>query len=356
MCMNVLLVGEFSSLHKYLKEGLLKNGASNVTLLANGDGWKSIKGADDLLYCNNGSVINKGLSGLYIINNLDQYDVIQFIHPRVYPTLFNLMLVKRLCKKGRTISLASAGNDFAIMEAYRNHRFDYYIFDQEPQMLEAYSKTTFSGRTHIKSDLWLADRADVIIPSLYEYSAGYEGRQNLNEVIPFPINIDEIKYTENDPHEKLVFFHGLTRESIKGTKFIRAALERLKDNYPNDVEIVIDGHMPFDKYIEVMNKTNVVIDQCCGYGYGISSCLAMAQGKVVMTSYHTKTKEAMHAVNTPIFELKPDVDQIYSKLIDVMDSKNRFLELSVQSRQFVETYHDYSKVAKQYCKAWGCEQ
>ena len=38
--MKILLLGEYSSLHRYLKEGLFEIGYKDVTLASNGDGWK----------------------------------------------------------------------------------------------------------------------------------------------------------------------------------------------------------------------------------------------------------------------------------------------------------------------------
>ena len=47
--MKVLLLGDYSSLGVALKEGLLQLGI-DVTLAANGDGWKKISGADTCLF------------------------------------------------------------------------------------------------------------------------------------------------------------------------------------------------------------------------------------------------------------------------------------------------------------------
>ena len=47
--MRVLLVGEFSGFYLNLKQGLQELGV-DVTLAANGDGWKQIPGADIPLF------------------------------------------------------------------------------------------------------------------------------------------------------------------------------------------------------------------------------------------------------------------------------------------------------------------
>ena len=47
--MKILLLGDYSSLHNYLKKGLVELG-HEVTLLSNGDGWKKIPGADGEIF------------------------------------------------------------------------------------------------------------------------------------------------------------------------------------------------------------------------------------------------------------------------------------------------------------------
>src|SRR5699024_360448 len=99
---------------------------------------------------------------------------------------------------------------------------------------------------------------------------GYRANK-VSRVLPFPINIEEISYTENIIKDKIVIFHGLNREASKGTGFIREAMEKLQENYKDEVEIIIDGYMPFDSYMKLLSKVNVVVDQCLTYGYGINA-------------------------------------------------------------------------------------
>ena len=57
--MRIALIGEFSLLHNYLKEGLINKG-HEVTLFSNGDGWKKMP-SDYKLY-NTG---RKGIKRIY---------------------------------------------------------------------------------------------------------------------------------------------------------------------------------------------------------------------------------------------------------------------------------------------------
>ena len=356
--MKVLLLGEFSGLHKYLKEGLLENGAE-VTLAANGDGWKQINGADlPLFYAWKGwhkpvrKVYHRLIHPYQIAKQFQGFDVVQAINPHLYHDLIDADLVCRIADQNGLFSLCSAGDDATTVEAYKRNFLDYYVYDLEKKPLDVFDEKTASGRRHIKTDKRIIDRADIIVPSCYEYYKAYESCRNAYKgVIPFPINSRSIEYRENIVKDKVVFFHGVNRELAKGTPYIREALEMLRDRYPNDVEIVIDGHLPFDRYLDVMSRANVVIDQCMGYSYGINTCVSMAQGKVTCAGNRKEMQEKV-GVLPPIVGIRPDPLQILEQLKWILENRHRITDIGQQSRRFVEEQHDHVKIAGRYIQAW----
>ena len=353
--MKVLLLGEFSSLHRYLKEGLQELGGIDVKLFANGDSWKKIGGADGSLFNYYGGIpgrIKTYGEALRNARSLEGYDVVQLINPQIYPHIVNDRITKMLASSNKCFSLVAAGDDLALVTAYREGKLDYYMMDYDKTPLELYDCESFKGRKKIAVEKKIVSRADVIIPSLYEYTLGYEGNDRLSGVIPFPINTDSISYSDNTVGDKVVFFHGLNKELAKGTPFIRAALERLQEKYPHDVEVIIDGKMPFDKYVEVMNRANVVVDQCCSHGYGINACIAMAQGKVVMAGSREHTLSAFGIESSPILHVEPSVDQIFAQLEYILENRRNIAQWGIDSRRYVEDMHHYVKVAARYVDAW----
>jgi glycosyltransferase involved in cell wall biosynthesis len=191
---------------------------------------------------------------------------------------------------------------------------------------------------------------DLIIPSLYEYTLEHIGK--VYPAIPSPLNTDSIKYSENRVKGKIVFMHGINRELAKGTPYIRESLQRLAQKYPNDVEVIMEGHLPLNEYIQFMNRANVLVDQCMGYGYGINATIGMAQGKIVMAGARPETLHAMHVDTCPIIHIQPDVDQIFSQMEWIVQNRSHITEMGEKSRLFVEEYHDCKKVAQQYIDAW----
>ena len=355
--MKVLLLGDYSSLHKGLREGLLTFPDMQVDLFSNGDGWKKIGGATGTIPARDINSIMDRFSlyfdQLKFCNGIGKYDVIQLINPFILSPVLNKYLYKCLLKRAKCVSLVACGGDYRLAESYLNGCFKYAPEDYDGKWLAAYDRNSFRGRMNIDNEVWLEKHVNVIVPTLYEYSVGYKG-QNVSDAIPFPINVDLISYSENIIHEKVVFFHGLNNEAKKGTPFIRNAMERLVNDYPDDVEIIIKGHMPYDEYVQVMRRANVVIDQCLTSAYGINGCIAMAQGKVLMAGNTEDFRRTMKVDDCPIVHIEPDSEQIYSQMVKLVKEKDKIQALGKKSREFAEKNHDYKKVAERYLDVWRC--
>lgn len=355
--MKVLLLGEFSAVHKFLKEGLQELG-HEATLIANGDGWKQISGADKQIYKNTGkSKLTKlwhyVIEPYFSMLKLPEYDVLQLMNTGMFHPWFNTGFVDMLRKKAKLFSLLSAGDDYTVLEAYNKHFFEYFVYDFDKSVFETYDGLKARGKINMRSHKKIVEMASVVIPCAYEYQLAYKSvyKNKTANLIPMPINVDSINCRENSVGQKVVFFHGLNRELAKGTPFIRQALERLKEKYPNEAEIIIDGRMSFEQYLKVVEKANVIIDQCVAYGYGMTSCTSMAKGKVVMAGNHPEMQKAL-GIKPPVIWIKPDVEHIYSQLEWIVE--NRFLipQIGYESRKFIEEHHHYLNVAQQYVDTW----
>lgn len=356
--MKILLLGDFSSFHKYLKHGLVNLG-HEVTLASRGDGWKKISGYDVQLYTLEGkNKVTRFIDGYKSANKslkeFRDYDVVQLINPWIYNRIYNYQLLKEIKSHNNLISLVSAGIDLALFEAYKSGAFEYFLFDYNKTFEKRYSNSTISGRNYRKIEQNVVNLCDIIIPSIYEYSVGYKNNPKVHDVIPMPIDVEDFTYSENIVNGPVVIFHGVNREADKGTPFIREALKRIKAKYGDSVEIIIDGHMPFDKYVSVMSRANIIIDECCSYGYGINADIALAQGKVVLSPARDETLNAYHISRTdcPLFSLSPNVDQIEKTIAFVLDNKDKIPFWGRKSREFVKKFHDCTKVAQMYVDAW----
>ena len=356
--MKILLLGEFSGLFLNLKQGLEKNG-QEVSLYSNGDGWKAIPGSDGVLFPINNPpcLINKvkNIISCCIYPYISKskfygYDIVQVINSNVYYGPLSHIILYNIKKHSGKMFISAAGDDYFTYRAWKNGNYRYWMFDDDPTPTDKYEgwfcyPTIFSEKRIVKF-------VDKIIPNLYEYALAYQNIPNRTKTIPFPINVDEIPYQENIISEKIVFFHGLNREAAKGTKYIREAMRIIQDKYPEEVECVIDGKLPYEEYLKLLSRTNVVIDQCLSYGYGMNACIAMAQGKVVMSGFEPETLEELELETCPGINIIPNVDDIVSKMEWIIQHKEEIPRIGYESRQHIEKYHHYVKIAQKYVEIW----
>jgi len=353
---KVLLLGEFSGLHKNLKEGLLELG-HDVTIASSGDGWKSIK--SDLNIGPSRKGILRKPSGLWSILRavpmLKDYDVVQIVSPTVFPRVFgiNKAILRYIFNKNKKVFLVGAGcNDSGTADFFENGlkypQFYKEIKKSNPRMWIQSEK----GR---KFNDWIFQKINGFIPIMYEYAEGYRriGYKKLCPTVPIPINTDSVQYTKNKVNGRLVVFHGLNREGVKGTPIIRKAMERLQNEFPDDVECIIDGKMPLDEYLSVLERVNVVVDQVYSVSVGVNGVYNLAMGKVVVGGGEMEFLEEFGLDRSPLIPIEPTVEDVYEKLKSLVGCNEYLEELGQRSRAFAENLHDYKKVAQSYVDIWS---
>lgn len=351
--MKILLLGEFSALHKNLKEGLVELG-HNVTIASSGDGWKCINGDINIGSSKKGLIgrIERIFNILKAIPKFKDYDVVQFVAPVLFPKVlwFNNFIVKYIFKNNKKVFLVGAGcNDSATADFFELKFPQFYkqIKKSNPSMWSQ----TLEGR---KYNSWFLEQINGFIPIMYEYAQGLRdiGYSKLCPTIPIPMNIDKIKYDDNVVGEKLVIFHGLNREGVKGTPLIREAMEKLQKKYPDEVECIIDGKMPLDVYLTFLKRVNVVIDQAYSVSIGVNGVYNLAMGKIVVGGGEQEFLDEFGLESSPLIPIQPTVDNIYNQLEQLLQRKDEILEMGKASRLFAEQLHDYKKVAQQYLNVW----
>lgn len=351
--MKILLLGEYSGVHQNLKEGLVELGHEAI-IVANGDGWKNIK--SDHQIGNNSSSLQGKFSRVSwpILNKniLKNNDIVQFINPEIFPRYIDIPTLKFIFKNNNKTFLLGAGCDWFFYQVTKEYSYSPCKTCQEIDLDNA---CNWTNKRRQKLNKIVADQATGIIPLLYEYAEAYRrhGYSNLRSTIPFPLNTNNVKFKSNIVKDKLVIFHGLNREGFKGTKIIKEAMESIKNKYSNDVEIIIDGKMPLEKYMKVINESNIVIDQCNSLSYGMNAVYAMAQGKVVFSGSEPECLQEFGINKCPVVNIKPDVQDIVNKLEIFIEDRKRVEKVGYESRLYVEDMHDYIKIAEKYCTEWG---
>lgn len=356
--MRILLLGEFSALHKNLKEGLVELG-HDVTIASSGDGWKNIGGDIDFGSNRSGLLgkIEKLVKLLKFVPKFKNYDVVQFVAPILFPRILGLnsIITNYIIKNNTSIYLVGAGATDQITgiadfceSSYKYPQFYKEIKKSNPKM---WSQTR-AGRQY---NDWFLSNINGYIPIMYEYAQGYRdiGYSKLCPTIPIPMNTDKIEYEDNIIGEKIVIFHGLNREGVKGTPIIRAAMEKIQRDYPNEVECVIDGKMPLEVYLKFLKRVNVVIDQVYSVSIGVNGIYNLAMGKVVVGGGEQEFLDEFNLKSSPLVPIKPTVEDVYSQLERIVKKRSEILKMGKASRHFAVQLHDYKKVAQQFVDVWN---
>ena len=353
--MKILLFGEFSGLHNNLKDGLLELG-HEVTIAAGSDGYKNIPSDIKLDSTLPGVLGQLSTRAKPFLNLpwLSGHDVVQIINPffpnaKYFPKQFFYSLLKSANKK---FFILGAGSDAYFWQKGRK-KLEYGPFedtlkyDIKAEKFYMQSEDSFSYNTKI------VEQSDGLIPILYEYEVSYDNCSKRLNTIPLPINTKAVKYKENIVGSKLVIFHGLSRYGFKGTRHVEDAYSELIKKYPNDLELIIDGQLPLVDYLEVLQKSNVVIDQVNSYSVAMNGLYALAMGKVVIGGAEPEGLKSIGVPHSPVINVKPSKESIVRAVEELLDNRASIPDQGLESRKFVEEFHCHLKIAKKYIDTWS---
>jgi glycosyltransferase involved in cell wall biosynthesis len=359
--MKILLLGEFSGLFSNLKDGLVELG-HEVVLASTGDGWRKMPSDINWL-----PTRFKGRLGylehLYNEYNLTRklkgFDVVQFISDYLlFDTIFGLdkICYKNLMRNNLKNYFVMAGDNPTVWQYWSENKDQKLLnlitqsnnIDFTPKSV----RKIMSEKEKIKT-LKLVQKANGLIPIMYEYAEPYRKMNNICQTIPIPINCNKIEYLENTISSKVVVFHGLNRRGAKGTEYVEKAFEILRNKYPNDLELIIAGNMQYADYLKFIKNVNVIIDQTNSYSLGMNGLISLALGKITMGGAEILGQQELGYEDCPIINIKPEPNDIVAKIEDLLERKSQFSSLGRQSRNFVERYHNHIDVAKKYLDVWN---
>ena len=369
--MKILLLGDYSNVHATLALGLRALG-HKVTLASDGDTWKNYPPDIDLKRPSLGklSSIVYFLRLLRTFRQFKNYDVVQLINPCFLPLKAERIrpFYHFLRRHNRKVFLGAFGMDHYWVEAGLDCKtFRYSDFN-----------IGYKVRKSVDNEIWIrdwlygekgklnkeiAENCDGIVSGLYEYDAAY--RPHFGDkvrFIPFPIRLDNEMARENScstkiftSESKVRFFIGIQkhRHAYKGTDVMLRALERLKANYPTEVEYVKAENVPFAKYVQLLASSDVLLDQLYSYTPAMNALQAMAQGLVVVSGGEPENYEILGEPELrPIINVLPSQESVYEQLEWLVLNKGKISTLSLQSRKYIEKHHEYIKVAQRYLEFW----
>lgn len=363
--MKILIIGEYSGFAKNLKNGFDSLGHETF-IFQEGDNWKKINsGSNSYKYpfYNNFKFLGFDLKLSWIIKGvffnfkflndikkfnkyfdvvlLTNYEFIRFEHEFWFPR-FSLKDLSFVLKDDAKIYLSACGDDLVYLKYSDNFRYTPPV---------NHNKKIFFSKRYIRLFELINERIVGVIPVMCDYAIAYRALKqeyniNVLNTIPLPIT-PPIKEITPKIEGKIVIFHGLNRE-LKGTRIIIEALKLIELKYPNDVEVVIQGRLPLVDYLKLIERTNIVVDQCYSYSYGMNALYSMSLGKVVLSGNEPENGLEFNRDDIPIVNILPDVNSIFNEIEFFVLNPDKILSVGIQSREFVEKFHSPKLVANQY--------
>ncbi len=390
--MKILLVGEYSNVHNTLARGLRELGHT-VVVASGGDSWKNYPRDIDLRH----TLSPMGhLAFLWrvlrALPKLRGYDVVQIINPvfleaSPWPHRWMLDYLRR--HNGKLV-MGAFGMDHYWAKVNRDLRplrySDFNIGDiprTDPVALA--DVKTWIGTVAERLCRYTAQQADAIVACLYEYWITYQHAENgalasKTSYIPLPVNsilhspfsilhspfsigsADLCRDSANQVnlfalaapsvlHSPLKVFVGISkgRSQYKGTDIMLRAAQRVQQQCPDRVELLVAEGVPFDEYQKMMEGSDVILDQLYSYTPAMNALLAMSKGIICVGGGEAEHYELLGEKDLrPIINVEPTEESVYQALCDLVQHPERIPELKAQSVEYVRRHHNVQSVAKAY--------
>ncbi len=357
--MKILLLGEYSNLHATLADGLRTLG-HHVTVISNGDSWKNYpRDIDVSRRPGKTGGIRLMLRLWSLLPKMCGYDVVQLINPIFFELKAERLFFfyDYLSKYNKSVFLGAFGMDYYWVHTctdrkplrYSDFNIDGMLRKDEDAVKE---QNDWLGTSKEQLNRHIAEKCDGIITGLYEYHVCYKPSfPDKTQFISFPIKMPATQTFNNTTRLPIKFFIGISknRSAYKGTHIMQKALSDVCRKYPQKAEMLIADGVPFAQYEQMMDGSDVVLDQLYSYTPAMNALLAMSKGLVVVgggepENYEILGEKELH----PIINVLPSYESVYHELEQLVLHPERIPILKAQSIAYVQRHHEYRYIAKQY--------
>lgn len=377
--MRILLIGEYSRLHNSLKEGLLELG-HEVILVSDGDGFKQYPSDFYItpkvlvnrffniprqvffrIFKYDIAQIERGIKFYRLLSKFKNYDVVQLINEVPIKTdhLFEKFLLNKLIKQNKKTFLLCCGVDYTIVKYMTDKKPRYSIMDpyfKDKSLIGEYRYIfDYVSKKHKKLHDFLYKKVNGIIASDMDYYLPLKGHPKFLGLVPNPVNLSKIEYTELSVNDKIIIFLGINRGTYhkKGIPFFEEALKIIKSKYPDKIEIIVTESIPYNEYIKLYSKAHILLDQVYAYDQGYNALEAMAAGKVVFTGAEKEFTKYYNLSEKVAINALPDTDYLVTELSYLIENPNEIIAISKRARVFIEKEHEHVIVTKKYIELWN---
>jgi len=358
--MKVLLLGDFSSAQYNLKLGLEQLG-HQVTLVSHRDGFK--KTPTDVEFYLRKENENKYLgaakeifSQIHRSRMFKGYDIIQtaahlFFHNRIDKFMF-----PRILENNHRAVMFHAACSEPYNRFVRTLRYSPCVTCKRYDL----PKNSCDHEKENARDFEYSryEQYHAIVSSHFEYYKAFESTRfgSKNHFIPIPIKSNEVFTPIQSVPEKLNVYYGEIRKGFKGGTVIEEAIQKVKSSsFGKHFQFTVSRKLPYQEYLKVISESHILIDQANSYSYGVNALVGMSKGKIVLSGAEPEVLDFMGitAEKMPIINIKPNVDDIFNKLIMLFETRAEIPDRSDKSIRFVQEHHDPLVIAQKYSELYA---
>lgn len=202
-------------------------------------------------------------------------------------------------------------------------------------------------------------KADVLLPCLYEYYVYYDLPEYHDKLYYMPLPIDiksevsQCVYKVDLPVKVLVGIQK-ERDYIKGASVISALVEKIASENPGKIEVKKVYDVPYNKYLTMLDKADVLVDQLYSYTPSMNSLAAMAHGTVVIGGGEEEFYEFIgEKTLRPIINVRPEDDENNLDVLrKVLLDPAKIESLKREGFEFVRKHHDYLKICEKHIELY----
>ncbi|HEY1039361.1 MAG TPA: glycosyltransferase [Bacteroidia bacterium] len=358
--MKILLLGDFSTVNLNLKYGLELLG-HEAMLVSHGDGFKSLD-TDVKVYARKQGE-NKYIGALkelkshyQVSKQLKGFDIVQtaahfFFHNRIDKYLFPRIFDNN--KKTVLLNTACSVPYNSFVKTLPYSACDGCKLYDLPGNVCVHETSEAKQQEYERYK-----RYNAIVSTHFEYYNAFDQTEfkHKNHFIPVGIRTELFNFIDKPREEKINIYYGEIRKGFKGGHYIEEALSRIENSsYSRFFNIIKTAKLKYSDYIKVLEKSDILIDQASSYSYGVNALIGLAMGKVVMGGAEPEATALLTGENTnenPIINILPDAEDIYNKLLWLLENRALMPDIGQRGRNFVEKYHSIPEVAKKYEKLY----
>lgn len=167
-------------------------------------------------------------------------------------------------------------------------------------------------------------------------------KKNLHYIF-YPYDPSELPPRRKNEEGLVRIVHSPTNRKFKGTELIIGVIERIRKE--RAIEFLLVENTPRDKVLEIKSGSDICIDQVGGTmggtGYGKAGIESLAMGVVTITNMSPDYQDWLP--QNP-FVVANDGDQLYRRLMELIDNPSLREEIGNKGIEWVSKYHGIKNV------------